>query len=578
MNLKPVARRLWRYTANYRALLLGSVACFLLGSAVEPAVPWLFKKLLDGQFQQTASFPLWMVPVAVIGLFMIRGLFSFSGSYLLNRASASIIMKLRQDLMSALLKADARLFSNLSPGIAISKVINDPANTFGALNGALTTILRDSTAFIFLLAYLIYLNWKLTLLAMVVLPGMVFMVRRLHKRLKRVGGLEYESAQRLTTIVDDGARAWRVIRTFDAADFEAQRFAQESRTLRGLTIKRNAASALMTPLTQIVAAIGVSIILTLALWQARQGQATIGEFVSFITALLMTISPMRHLTDVSQPILNSLIVAKGCFEFLDTPPERDPGTLELEHVQGLIEFKNVTVSYDNNVNPALDKVSLIAQPHQTIALVGSSGSGKTTLINTLLGFVSPQSGRIELDGHDIESLTRKSLRSHFAVVSQDIVLFDDSIAQNVAYSQTIDEAKIISCLKASNLLDFVNTLPQGIFTPIGTNGSKLSGGQRQRLAIARALYKDSAVWIFDEATSALDTESERIVQQSIEQWAGKRTLILIAHRLSTVRRADQIYVLANGRVAESGTDEQLRALNGMYASMVNAQQLHTPHS
>ena len=572
MSLKPVARRLLAYTRPQRGRLGASVGFFLLGSAVEPIVPWLFKKLLDDGFASaTQAFPLWTVPVVVIGLFMARGLFSFAGSYLLNSASSSVVLSLRRDLMAALLRADAKLFSSLSPGIAVSKVISDPIGAFGSLTGALTTILRDSTAFVFLLGYLVYLNWKLTLLAMVVLPGMVYMVRRLHKRLTRVGTLEYQSQQNLAAMVDDSTRAWRVIRTFDAGDFERHRFETEARKLRGLTVKRASASALMTPLTQVVAAIGVALILTLALWQARQGQATVGEFVSFITALLMTISPMRHLTDVSQPILNGLVVARGCFELLDTPPEKDPGTQTLSKCSGHVSLREVTVQYDGAAQPALDGMTLEARPGQTIALVGSSGAGKTTVISALLGFVSPRSGRIELDGHDIETLTRRSLRSHFAVVSQDIVLFDGSIAENVSYAQPADEARIEHCLKAANLWDFVSSQPDGLHAHIGTNGSKLSGGQRQRLAIARALYKDSAIWIFDEATSALDTESEQVVQQSIEQWGGNKTLILIAHRLSTVRRADCIYVLSDGKVIEQGGHAELMSRSGVYKAMVLAQ-------
>ena len=563
MSLKPVAQRLLAYAAPQRGRLLLSVVFFLLGSAVEPIVPWLFKKLLDSGFSAAAAFPLWVVPVVVIGLFMARGLLSFSGSYLMNSAAANVVLSLRRDLMNSLLGADARLYSTMSPGVMVNKVMNDPVNAFSSLTGALTTLLRDSTAFVFLMGYLIYLDWKLTLISMTVLPGLVFMVRRLHKRLARVGTLEYESQQRLAGVVDETARAWRVIRTFDAGEFEHERFSREAGTLRGLNIKRTTASALLTPMTQIVAAVGVSLILTLAVWQARQGLATVGEFVSFITALLMTISPMRHLTDVSQPIINGLVVAQGCFSLLDTPQEQDPGTGRLEPCRGDIRFDRVTVRYDPSAQPALNALSLDIRAGQTIALVGASGSGKTTLISALLGFVPPESGSISLDGVDIGSLTRKNLRRHFAVVSQDIVLFDGSIAQNVAYAQDSDPARIEHCLRAANLWDFVSSLPEGVATHVGNNGSRLSGGQRQRLAIARALYKNSAVWIFDEATSALDSESEQIVQQSIDHWSGDKTMILIAHRLSTVRKADRIFVLSNGG--------ELRARSGVYAAMVAAQ-------
>lgn len=572
MSLKPVARRLLRYASPHKGRFMGSVLCFLLGSAVEPAIPALFKKLLDSGFSAADAFPLWTVPVVVIGLFALRGTLSFCGSYLLSSGSSKVVLAIRSELITALLRADAQLFSHLSPGIAVSKIINDPLSSATSITGAFTTIMRDTTAFVFLFGYLVYLNPELTLISMVVLPALVFMVRRLHKRLARVGTLEYDSNQRLAGTVDDITRAWRVIRTFDAADFERGRFIQEARHLRGLTVKRASASALMTPMTQIVVALGIALILTIALWQARQGASTIGEFVSFITALLMTISPMRHLTDVSQPILNGLVVARGCFELLDTPPEHDPGTQVLDRCDGRLAVKNLKVMYDEGSHrPALSNLTMDLPAGKTTALVGHSGAGKTTLINALLGFVSPTQGSIEIDGHDISTLTRKSLRRQFAVVSQDIVLFDGSIADNVAYAQDTDRDRVRQCLEAANLWDYVSALPQGMDAPIGTNGSRLSGGQRQRLAIARALYKDSSIWIFDEATSALDSESESVVQQSIERWGGNKTLILIAHRLSTVRKADHIHVMADGNVVESGTDAELRAQGGVYASMVASQ-------
>jgi len=298
--------------------------------------------------------------------------------------------------------------------------------------------------------------------------------------------------------------------------------------------------------------------------------------VSFITALLMTISPMRHLTDIYQPVNGALITARGAFELINAPSEPDLGTRKMPESRGGIQFKDVSLQYEGAASPSLAGFDLSIQPGQTIALVGSSGAGKTTVVNTLLRFATPNSGEILLDGTTIDSLRLKSLRAHFAVVSQDIVLFDGSVAQNVAYASPIgvDKDKVEQCLRAANLWNHVKDMPQGMDSGIGTNGSMLSGGQRQRLAIARALYRDASIWIFDEATSALDSESEAVVQRSIEDLRHAKTLILIAHRLSTIRNADLICVMSEGRIVERGTHAELMTLNGLYSGMVRLQSAH----
>ncbi|MCU0968472.1 MAG: ABC transporter transmembrane domain-containing protein, partial [Rubrivivax sp.] len=542
---------------------------------VEPLVPALFKTLLDSGFKPDMGFPVWMVPVVVVGIFAVRGGLAFCGTYLLNWSTSKAVLALRGDLLRAVMRADASLYSTMSPGVVATRVINDPQNATQALAGAMTTVLRDGTTFLALLGYLLYLNWQLTLVSMVTLPLLIFVVRKVQRRAMSVAGRAYETQVRLVGIVDDISRAWRVVRTFDAEAFEQKRFGDEAVRMRRLAMKGVAASALMTPLTQIVASAGVALILTLALVQAQQGTATVGEFVAFITALLMTISPLRHLTDVTQPIINGLVGAQACFALMDTPPERDTGTREIAPggCRGDLRFEGVRIDYPGAATPALDGLELEIPAGRTIALVGPSGSGKSTAINAMLGFVAPSAGRITLDGIDVQDIRKVSLRRQFAVVSQDIVLFDGPIDDNVAYAQPKDPARIEAALRAANLWDFVQTLPEGVATTIGTNGSKLSGGQRQRLAIARALYKQAAVWVFDEATSALDTESERVVQQSIDTWHGEKTLVLIAHRLSTVMAADRIYVLADGRVLESGRHDELMARGGLYASMVKAQAL-----
>jgi subfamily B ATP-binding cassette protein MsbA len=571
--LDDTAKRLLGYARQQWRLLALALVLFMLGAAVEPAIPALFKKLIDSGFKDGLDYPLWLVPVIIIGLFLLRGLLNFCATYVVQTSISRIVFQLRSDLMHALLRARSDLFSSLSPGQVVNKIISDPAAASQILGNTLIDLVKETTTLFCLVLYLLYLNWQLTLISFVCMPLLGIAVNVARKRLDRVGQAQYESHQRLVNIVDDNARAWRVVRTFDAADFEARRFQEEAQRFRRMSIKQVATGALMSPLTQLVAAIGVSVIVTLALYQASQGSSTVGEFVSFITALLMTIAPLRYLSNVLQPVAGALIAARGAFELLAVPNEPDLGTLDMLTCKGDIRFKDLSVQFAGASSPALEAFNLHIPAGHTVALVGASGAGKTTVVNALLRFADIRSGDIRLDGISISELRLNSLRRHFAVVSQDIVLFDGSVAENVAYaSQTgLDRAKIQASLEAANLWSHVESLPEGMDSPIGVNGSLLSGGQRQRLAIARALYRDAAVWIFDEATSALDSESEAVIQKSIETLRHNKTLIIIAHRLSTVRNADQICVMSAGRIVEQGTHDALMAQHGVYAGMVNLQ-------
>ena len=569
-DLKSTARRVLRYVLPHRLGLFWTVLAYIGAACTEPLIPELLRTVFGKGFQ-ASSFSVWWVPVVLIGLFALRGLFGFLGQYMLNQTLTRSVMDMRRSLLDALLRADASAYTSLQPGAAVTKVVNDPNQVLTLLSGTVVSVLRDGLPAIAMLGYLLYLNWQLTLLSMITTPAMAFVVKRVNRRVQQIGARNYDAQLELVNKVDDITRAWRVVRSFDAGDYERGRFADIARKVQRSALKVSATNALTQPLSQLMASVGLSLIVSLALLQARQTNTGVEEFAAFVTALLLMTSRLRHLSDLAQPITNALVIARGCFSLLDTPAEPDRGTQDLALARGELSLREVKLQYPGAERPALDGLSMLIKPGQTTALVGASGAGKSSVIHLLLGFAQPDSGQILLDGHDIQDLRRAALRRQFAVVSQDIVLFDASVADNVAYAQPRDAARLEQALRAAHLWDFVQTLPQGIETPVGANGSKLSGGQRQRLAIARALYKEAPIWVFDEATSALDTESERAVQLALEQWQGKKTLILIAHRLSTVRAADCIHVMSNGRLLESGSHAELLATDGAYAAMVRAQ-------
>jgi ATP-binding cassette, subfamily B, bacterial MsbA len=568
---RDTLRRLRRYARPHALGMAVAIGVFLLAAATEPLIPALLQVALDKGFATQASFPLWSVPLALIGLFVLRGLLGFVGTYLINRASSLTVLDIRRDLARALTRADAALFNRMPPGLAVAKVVNDPQVMAGQLSGAALTLLRDGTTAMALLAYLFWVNWQLTLLSLAVVPLMAWGVRLVHRRVNKVGTAAYEAQMRLVAVVDDLARSWRVIRTFDAAEFEHKRLDGAARAVQRGAVKSSAAAATMTPMSQTIASLGVALIVTMALYQGRSGITTVGEFAGYIAALLLLVSKLRHLTDVSQPILGALITAKGCFELLDWPPERDQGEHDPGLGRGSVCFRDVQLFYPGSAAPALRGLSLEMRPGTTVALVGASGAGKSTVVNALLGFVDVAQGSLTLDEVPLADWRKAALRRQFAVVSQDIVLFDASVADNVVYAALPDRDRVERCLRDAALWDTVCALPGGLDAPIGVNGSRLSGGQRQRLAIARALYKDAPVWIFDEATSSLDSDSEAVIQQALKRWHGRKTMLLIAHRLSTVRHADTIYVLQAGRVLEHGSHAQLMQLGGAYARTVQLQ-------
>lgn len=565
--------RLLSYVKPYWRVFSVSVVCMAVTASTEAMLPALLKPMLDGTFVHKNDLIIRYTPLIILLIFLVRGISSFLGTYAISWLGDRLVMDLRKEMFSKLLTFPARFYDDHSTGHLISRISYDVMHVTAAATNVVTVLVRDTIVIVALLAWLFYLNWKLTLLSLVMFPIIAVIIGKLNKRLRTANRDSQRAMGSITQVIEESITGHKVVKLFGGQQYESARFHEKTNKVRQSNMKQAIAAAANVPIVQMIAAIALAIIVHLAIVQSKNDETSVGGFLSFIAAMLMLTAPIKRMTGVSEFLQRGLAASESIFEFLDTPGEVDEGKLALGRAKGDLRFENVSLSYREDDKLALNNINLTVPAGQTIALVGASGSGKSTLANMVSRFYQPSSGLITLDGHDVADLTLVSLRSNIALVSQDVVLFNDTIAANIAYGQMreVSEAEIIAAATAAHAMEFIRELPEGLDTPAGERGVKLSGGQRQRIAIARAILKNAPILILDEATSALDSESEHHVQAALETLMQGRTSLVIAHRLSTIEKADRIVVLQKGEIVESGTHQELLSKDGAYAALYRKQ-------
>ena len=574
---RTALNRLIAYLKPHIRLITGSLLAMAIVAAAETSIPALMKPLLDRGFTGQLNSKLWQVPVFLVGLAMVRSLAQFLSNYLLSRVINSVLLKLREQMFQTLLHARTTFFQKNSASNLINAVVFEVNNVLAVMGGMLISLVRDSLTVLGLMGYLIYLNWQLTLVVLVIFPVIALIMSRVNRRLRSLNREQQTLTSDLAYIVEEASAGYKIVKVHGAEQYEMNRFLEKAERLRQFALKSAVAGGLNQPITQLIASMALSVVLVIALMQSVTEGTTVGGFAAFITAMMLVISPLKHLADINQPLQRGLTAAEMIFGLMDQPFEEDEdrrvNMKSLDKARGGIRFEDVGFSYQQEVGrqDALRGINLSIKPGEVIAFVGPSGGGKSTLVNLLPRFFKPTSGHIFLDDIPLEDIVLADVRKQIAFVSQDVILFNDTIAANVAYGATgqegIDRGRAIEALEAANLGALIQELPEGIDSMIGDNGNRLSGGQRQRLAIARAIYKNAPILILDEATSALDSESERQVQDALDRLMAGRTTLVIAHRLSTIEHADRIVVLEHGQVVENGSHEDLIKKDGLYANL-----------
>ncbi len=570
MNSKALYLRLMSYVRVYWRIFTVALIATAITGLSDPAIAAMMKPLLDGSFVERDPTYIKWVPLALIALFAVRGISTYLSTIALAWVANKVVLDLRQEMFSKLLVLPSDYYANTNSGNLISKITYDVNQVSSAATQVLVVLVRDSLAILGLLGWMLYLDWQLTLIFFLIIPVIALVIKVVSKRMRKLSRLLQNSMGSLTHILEEATKAQRVVKVFGGQHYENKRFKATANWLRRYEMKIKGTSALSVPIVQFVGILALAVIIYIA--SANQ-EMTAGSFISFFAAMAMLFSPIKRLTGINEHLQRGLAAANSTFSFIDESPEPDEGTQKIKDVTGKIEFKNLHLKYKTSEEPALSNINLLIEAGETVALVGQSGSGKSSLANLIPRLYLPTDGQILLDDTPIESLKLASLRSNISIVTQDVILFNDTIEANIASGSSSGSSKkeVLAAAKAAHAMEFIEKLPEGLQTLVGENGVRLSGGQRQRIAIARALLKNAPILILDEATSALDTESERHVQAALETAKQGRTTLIIAHRLSTIEQADKIVVMKQGRIVETGTHQTLLKKQSTYKKLYTLQ-------
>lgn len=561
-------KRLLSYLRPYKRMVGVVLITLLIVAATEPLMPMLLKHLIDDSLIAQNNEMILLIPALILAVFIVKGLAEYASKVASSWVAHKAILDIRAEMFGKINQLPLQKHYEYTTGHMLSKITYDVPQVANSLSEAWIIIIRDTLIIIGLLGYMLFISWQLTLLMLMIGPIVGWIIDKASKLMRNSSTHMQNSMGELTQRLEEGLTAYKDIKIYGAEPYEQRRFFETAEGLRKHTMNVIKVSAANVPLVQMLAAAALALVVYVASNMSAQGAFTPGEFIAFVTAMALVFEPIRRLTSVNQTIQQGMAASQSIFELLDQPNEPNTGKIQLSCAKGNIDIQGISFHYPNQTKTALHNVSIHLPAGKTTALVGQSGSGKTTLVNLIARFYNPTSGDILLDNTRLNDIELNSLRAQISFVSQNVVLFNDSIRANIAYGHDeFDEQAIIQAAKDAHAWEFIERLPQGLDTTIGDNGAMLSGGQRQRIAIARAFLKNAPILIMDEATSALDNQSEAMIQQAMEKLRQNRTVIIIAHRLSTIENADQIAVMEQGELKELGTHQQLLVLNGLYASL-----------